>query len=334
MKYTDYYAALGVDRQATQAEIKQAYRKLAHKYHPDISKDAEGESKFKEVAEAYRVLKDEEKRAEYDQLGVHKAGEEFSPRGSSGDYSQYAQQYGDTDASFADVDMADLMAAFAAARNGGAGGGGSGGHAGGFSRQPWPQDGQDFEIEEPVTLEQMYAGSEIDVSVSLPEADAQGMLHRVPRTFRVKVPKGAEDGQRLRLPGKGGPGAQGGKQGDLYIVMRVLPHPLYRVDGKELYMDLPLTPWEAILGASVQVPTLGGAVEMNIPAGTVNGRRLRLTKRGLPKADGSMGDLYAVVRIDVPKEITPQQRELVEQLAASSSFNPRTHFAKFQAGGA
>ncbi len=325
MKYTDYYAALGVDRKATQAEIKQAYRKLAHKYHPDISKDAEGESKFKDIAEAYRVLKDEEKRAEYDQLGVHRAGEEFSPRGAG--HSPHSQQFDDADASFADVDMADLMAAFAAARKGG---GQSGGRGEGFSRQAWPQDGQDFETEEPVTLEQMHAGAEIDVSVSLPELDAQGMLHRVPRTFRVKVPKGAQDGQRLRLPGKGGAGMHGGRQGDLYVVIRVIPHPLYRVDGKELYMDLPLAPWEAMLGASVQIPTLGGTVEMNIPAGTVNGRRLRLAKRGLPGADGSMGDLYAVVRIEVPKEITPQQRELEEQLAKLSTFNPRAHFAKFQ----
>ncbi|GGC61727.1 DnaJ C-terminal domain-containing protein [Undibacterium terreum] len=330
MKYTDYYAALGVDRTATQAEIKQAYRKLAHKYHPDISKDAEGESKFKEVAEAYRVLKDEEKRAEYDQLGIHKDGEEFAPRGG------FAQQPGGghgTDnfnggASFEDVDMADLMAAFAAARKGG------GAHAGGFSRQQWPQDGQDFEIEEPVTLEQLYAGTEIDVSVNLPEHDAQGLVHRVPKTFRVKVPKGAEDGQRLRLAGKGGPGMHGGKQGDLYIVLRILPHPLYRIDGRDLYMDLPLAPWEALLGASVNIPTLGGTVEMNIPANTVNARRLRLARRGLPKADGSMGDLYAVVRIDVPREVTAEERQLYEKLAAQSTFNPRAHYAKFQSGGA
>ncbi|MES2071707.1 MAG: DnaJ C-terminal domain-containing protein [Pseudomonadota bacterium] len=319
MKYTDYYAALGVDRSATKAEIKQAYRKLAHKYHPDISKDKEGESKFKEIAEAYRTLKDDEKRAEYDQLGVHKAGEDFVPPGG------FAQQFEDADGTFSDVDMADLMAAFASARHG---------HHGGHARQQRPMHGQDFEMEEPVMLEQVYTGAEIEVSVSLPEYDAQGLLHRVPRTFRVKVPKGAEDGQRLRLPGKGGPGMHGGKHGDLYIKMRILPHPLYRVDGKDLYMDLPLTPWEATLGASVHIPTLGGTVEMSVPAGTANGRQLRLAKRGLPRADGSMGNLYAVVRIEVPKVISPEERELYQKLAAQSSFHPRAHFAKFQTGGA
>ncbi|HTD02250.1 DnaJ C-terminal domain-containing protein [Undibacterium sp.] len=321
MKYTDYYAALGVDRNATKADIKQAYRKLAHKYHPDISKDKEGESKFKEIAEAYRILKDDEKRAEYDQLGVHKAGEDFAPRGD------FSQNFGDSEAAFADVDMADLMAAFAAARQGGH-------RAGGHAQQQRPLHGQDFEIEEPITLEQVYTGTEIDASVSLPEHDEHGLVHRVPRTFRVKIPKGAEDGQRLRLPGKGGPGLHGGKQGDLYIVMRVLPHPLYRVDGKELYMDLPLTPWEAVLGASVKIPTLGGTVEMSVPAGTVNGRQLRLAKRGLPRADGTMGNLHVVVRIEVPKEIAPQERELYQQLAAQAGFNPRGHFEKFLRGGA
>ncbi len=321
MKYTDYYAALGVERNATKAEIKQAYRKLAHKYHPDISKDKDGESKFKEIAEAYRTLKDDEKRAEYDQLGVHKAGEEFSPRGD------FSRQYEDADASFSDVDMADLMAAFAAARQGGAQG-----HGQGQARQQRPWPGQDFEIEEPVTLEQVYTGAEIDVSISVPEHDEHGLAHRVPRKFRVKVPKGAADGQRLRLPGKGGQGLHGGKPGDLYIVMRVLPHPLYRVDGKELFMDLPLAPWEAVLGASVKIPTLGGTVEMRVPPGTINGRQLRLAKRGLPGPDETMGNLHVVVRIEVPKEVTAQQRELYEKLAAEAGFNPRTHFDKFQRG--
>src|SRR5690606_18095290 len=151
-----------------------------------------------------------------------------------------------------------------------------------------------------------------------------GLLHHVPKTFRIRIPKGASDGQRLRLPEKGGTGLRGGKPGDLYIVMNIQPHKFYRVSGNDLYIDLPLAPWEAVLGASVQIPTLGGLVEMTIPAGTAAGRKLRLGKRGLPAPnDGVHGDLYAVVRIDVPKTLTERERELFSQLAAASSFNPR-----------
>jgi curved DNA-binding protein len=309
MKFKDYYSALGVERDATAAEIKQAYRKLAHKYHPDVSKDPEGEEKFKEVAEAYATLKDQEKRDVYDQLGRHQQGENVQPP------PDWQQTFNESDVSFGDVDMADILAAFAASR-----------HAGGQAHQRRPAHGQDYEVKAPITLEQIYAGGEIDVNLNLPEYDQQGLLHRVPRTFRVKVPKGAEDGQRLRLPGKGGQGSNGGKNGDLYVVMVLIPHPLYRVSGKDLYIDLPLAPWEAVLGASVQVPTLGGKVELTVPAATAANRQFRLARRGLPSAGGETGNLFAVVRIEVPKSATPRERELFGQLAAESTFNPRAHF--------
>jgi curved DNA-binding protein len=310
MKFKDYYSALGVERTASAAQIKQAYRKLAHKYHPDISKDPAGEEKFKEIAEAYATLKDGEKRAAYDQLGSHRAGENVEPPHS------WQQGFAADGAAFGDVDMADILAAFAASRQGG-----------GPGARVRPARGEDYEVNAPITLEQIYDGGETDVRLSMPEYDEHGKLHRVPRTYRVRVPKGAEDGQRLRLSGKGGQGRDGGKHGDLYVVMKVIPHPLYRVSGKDLYLDLPLTPWEAVLGAAVLVPTLGGKVELNIPAGTAANRQFRLARRGLPSATGEAGNLYAVVRIEVPPAPTVRERELFEQLAAESKFNPRQHLS-------
>lgn len=309
MKYVDYYKVLGLERNATQADIKKAYRSLAHKYHPDVSKEAKAEEQFKQVAEAYATLKDPEKRAAYDNLGTYRQGEDFVPP------HQWQEQFNESAASFSDVDLADLLAAFAAAQR--------------AERQHRPMHGQDFEVALPITLEQIYNGAETEINISLPEYDNQGLLHRVPRTFRVNVPKGASDGQRLRLPGKGGTGLNGGKPGDLYLVMKVQPHPIYRVDGRDLYMDLPLAPWEAVLGTTVQLPTLGGTVEMTIPPNTVAGRKLRLAKRGLPAGDHANGDLYALVHIEVPKTATDRERELYEQLAAASSFKPR---AQFQTG--
>jgi curved DNA-binding protein len=307
MKFKDYYQVLGLERTATAAEIKTAYRKLAHKFHPDVSKDPAGEAKFKEIAEAYATLKDPEKRAEYDQLGQRRPGENFEPP------RDWQNQFHESASAFDDVDLADLLAAMAAARHG------QGRGAGG----PLKRAGQDYEVTTEVSLEQVYEGAEIDVGIAVPEYDAQGLQHRVPRTFRVRVPKGLQDGQRLRLAGKGGQGTGGGKNGDLYIMMRLKAHPRYRLSGKDLYTDLPLTPWEAVLGAAVEVPTLGGTVELTIPAGTMAARRFRLAKRGLPGADGEHGNLYAVVRIEVPKTVDAEERKLFEQLAAHSRFNPR-----------
>jgi curved DNA-binding protein len=310
MKYKDYYAALGVGRDASAEEIKKAYRKLAHKYQPDISSDPEGEAKFKEIQEAYATLKDGEKRAAYDQLGRRAPGESFEP---PPDWGQDFGGFGGAE-NFSDVDLADLLAAFAAAR---------GGHQ---TRRP--HHGQDVEASVPVTLEQVHDGAEIEVRLNLPEHDAHGLLHHVPRTFRVKIPKGATDGQRLRLAGKGGPGLHGGPAGDLYIVMKLQPHPLYRVSGRDLYLDLPLTPTEAVLGATVEVPTLRGRVELKVAPGTAAGRQLRLAKRGLPAPHGGHGDLYAVAHIEVPKSPNARERELYAELAKASDFNPRAHFSQ------
>jgi curved DNA-binding protein len=309
MKYKDYYQALGIERGASADEIKKAYRKLAHEYHPDVSKDPKGEEKFKEIVEAYATLKDPEKRKEYDRLGRHSAGENFSPP------PDWGQQFGAGGTSFDDLDLADILSAFTSGRRGGGRG------RGGFA-----VPGQDYEVNAPVTLEQISNGGEIDVNVELPEYDQHGLLRRVPRTFRVTIPRGAAAGHRMRLAGKGEPGRNGGKPGDLYVALEIAPHRLYRVSGRDLVIDLPLAPWEAVLGAVVQIPTLGGRVELSIKPGTTAGQRLRLAKRGLPSADGRVGDLYAIVHIEVPKTVTPRERELYEQLAEVSDFNPRKQF--------
>jgi curved DNA-binding protein len=308
MKYVDYYNVLGLDRSASQEDIKKAYRRLAHKHHPDVSGNAGADEKFKEIAQAYATLKDPEKRAAYDELGRHPQGEDFVPP------RQWQQQFQDTGTEFADVDLADLLAAFAAARH-------ADHHGGSHS----PMRGPDYEIPIPITLEQIYSGARTDVTVAVPDYDANGLLHRTPKTFSVHIPKGATDGQRLRLPSKGGAGTRGGPAGDLYLVMNLQPHRLYRPSGNDLYIDLPLTPWEAVLGASVRIPTLGGPVDISIPAGTVADRKLRLAKRGLPAANGVQGDLYAVCRIDVPRKPSAGERALFQQLAAESAFNPRAH---------
>lgn len=306
MKFTDYYAVLGVKRDATPAEIKAAYRKLAHKYHPDVSKEKDAEQRFKEVAEAYQTLSDKEKRAAYDQLGKQQPGEEFRPP------PDWQQQYGETNFSFDDLDFADLFSRMHAA----------GRHAGHGGR-PFPQPGEDFELPAEITLEQAFHGTDLDLDLGMPEYDAQGVMRRVQRKFTAHIPKGATDGQRLRLPGKGGKGRNGGHDGDLYLKISLRPHPLFRPSGHDLYMDLPLAPWEAVLGTSVEVPTLGGAVRLKIPPGTQSGRQLRLARRGLPKPRGEEGDLFVIAQIVVPESPGAEEKALFERLAAESKFDAR-----------
>ena len=307
MKYKDYYAVLGVERNADTDAIKKAYRKLAHKYHPDVSKDPAGEEKFKEIADAYQTLKDAEKRAAYDQLGSHQPGQEFQPP------PDWGKQFGDTHSSFDDIDLSDLFAGLA--------GGGRRG-SGGAIRMP----GQDYEVTAHITLEDACRGATVDLDLAVPQYDEHGRLHRVPRSFKARIPKGATDGQRLRLRGKGGKGANGGHDGDLYLNIALHPHSLFRVSGHDLYLDLPLAPWEAALGAVVEVPTLGGSVHLKVPPGTHAGQKLRLAGRGLPKPHDGEGDLFAIVQIVVPTVLSEAERGLFKQLAEGSNFNPRGHF--------
>ncbi|HVC29241.1 MAG TPA: DnaJ C-terminal domain-containing protein [Gammaproteobacteria bacterium] len=305
MKYKDYYTVLGVVRTAGAAEIKSAYRKLARKYHPDVSKEKDAEERFKDIAEAYQTLKDPEKRAAYDQLGKQRPGEEFKPP------PDWQQRYSDTQFSFDDIDLADLFAGL---------------RGGGTRRAHAPMAGQDYEAVVHLTLEQAFHGTQVNVDLSMPEYDAQGVMHRVPQVFNARIPKGVTDGQRMRVPGKGGAGINGGRAGDLYLTIALHPHPLFRISGHDLYLDLPLAPWEAVLGTSIEVPTPAGQVRLKVPAGTRAGQQLRLPKRGLPKPSTGAGDLYAIVQIVVPSEPSEEERALFTQLAAASQFNPRGHF--------
>ncbi len=309
MKYKDYYKTLGVEKNAGAAEIKKAYRKLAHKYHPDVSKEANAEEKFKEVAEAYETLKDKDKRAAYDQLGSHQPGQDFRPP------PDWQQQYGDAHFSFEDIDLSDLFAGLR---------GGRARARGGAGKIPIP--GEDYEVAVHITLEEAYRGTEVELDLSMPEFDANGRMRRVPHAVKARIPKGATDGQRLRLPGKGGRGFNGGRDGDLYLNIVLHPHALFRVSGHDLYLDLPLAPWEAVLGISVDVPTPGGPVRLKVPPGTQAGQKLRLGRRGLPKPRAGEGDLYAVVQIIVPGVVSEHERTLYRQLADGSRFNPRGHF--------
>ncbi len=302
MKYVDYYKVLGLERDATEADIRKAYRSLAHKYHPDVSKEPDAENKFKEVAEAYATLKDPEKRAAYDDLGRHQPGDDFVPP------NQWQQHFHESSGDFSDVDLSDLLKAFAEAQREG---------AANYARRP--RHGETFEFTMPVTLEQVYNGAETEISVAVPDYDAQGLLHRVPKTFRIRIPKGAADGQRLRLAGKG----------DLFVTMKLQPHRYFQLDGNDLTLQVPLAPWEAVLGTTVEIPTLGGPVALTIPPGTVAGRKMRLSKRGMPGSGGVQGDLYAVITIEVPATVTEREKALYTELAAASSaFEPhRQRFA-------
>lgn len=292
MKYKDYYETLGVSRDADLEQIKKAYRKLARTYHPDMSKAADAEARFKDVAEAYATLKDAGKRAAYDELGHPKAGAEFAPP------PQWQQDFATGGQAFEDLDLADLLAAF-----------GQGQRRPGAD--PGPAKGRDFESAVTITLADARKG----VTVNLGLADASGQ-----RTLEVTIPPGVRQDQKLRLRGKGGKGHNGGPDGDIYLHIALAPHAVFRPDGLDLYFDLALTPWEAALGAAVEVPTLDGPVLLTVPVGTRSGRKLRLRGRGL--ADGH-SDIYAIVHIDIPANITEPERALYLELARISNFNPR-----------
>ncbi len=310
MKYKDYYKTMGVDRKASPEEIKKTYRKLARKYHPDVSKEPGAEEKFKEVSEAYETLHDPEKRAAYDQLGSFQPGQDFRPPPG------WEQQFGGDPFSTEGIDLSDLFAAFT----------GKGRGAGRGAKNPVA--GQDYEVNAHITLEEAYNGTELELTLTAAEPDGKGRMRRIPRTLKVRIPKGATDGQRLRLTGKGGKGQNGGRDGDLYLNVNLHPHPFFRVSGHDLYLDLPLAPWEAVLGATVQVPTLGGDVRLKVPPGTHAGQQLRIADRGLPKPHRGAGNLFAIVQIAVPTVLGEHERELYQSLADASSFNPRGHFQK------
>lgn len=292
MKYKDYYDILGVPRTASLDDIKKAYRKLARTHHPDMSKAPDAEVRFKEIGEAYATLKDEAKRAAYDELGHPKPGAEFRPP------PQWQEDFAPGGMSFEDLDLADLLAAM-----------GRGQRAG--PQHAMPLKGQDFETSVNITLEDARRGSTVNLTLADGAAE---------RTLQVTIPPGASQNQKLRLRGKGGKGVNGGPDGDIYLHIKLAPHKVFRPDRHDLYFDLALAPWEAVLGTEIEVPTLDKPVLLTVPPGTRSGQKLRLRGRGLV-ADQS--DLYAIVHIDVPRTLSSRERELFQELANVSSFNPR-----------
>lgn len=311
MKYKDYYGILGLERNAGAEDIKKAYRKLARKYHPDVSKEKDAEEKFKEVSEAYETLRDDEKRAAYDRLGQRSAGQDFRPP------PEWWREFAGADAGqadFGEMDLSDLLAGLR--------------HGFGARRgaEHFAMRGQDFEASVPITVEQAYHGTEVSLDLTVPEYGEDGFARRVPRTIKARIPKGATEGQKLRLPGKGAPGFGGGEPGDIYLNISLAPHPLYRVTGHDVYLDLPVAPWEAALGASIDVPTLAGPVRLRVPPRSRGGQKLRLGGRGLPKPGGGHGDQYAILQVAMPPTLSEAEKKLFEQLAQASRFNPRRHF--------
>ncbi|HTO45172.1 MAG TPA: DnaJ C-terminal domain-containing protein [Burkholderiales bacterium] len=312
MKYKDYYRILGVERSANEEVIKKAYRKLARKYHPDVSKEKDAEEKFKEVSEAYEVLKDADKRKAYDTMGFYQPGQEFRP---PPDWEQQFRGGGAQD--MEDLDLFELLSGLGIGRGGfRARGGGAG------LRMP----GQDYEVTAHLNVEDVARGTELEVPMTVSEVSGDGQLHRTTRTVKVRIPKGATQGQRLRVPGKGGAGHGGGPDGDLYVNIELKPHDLFRVTGHDLYLEVPVAPWEAALGAEVQIPTLDGRVSVKVPAASRAGQKLRVRGKGLPRPGGGEGDLYAVLQIVTPSVLSEREKELYRELQQASSFNPRGHF--------
>ena len=319
MTYKDYYTILGVDRSASQDEIQNAYRKLARKYHPDVNKELGAEDTFKDVGEAYEVLKDPEKRKKYDRYGsAWKAAQESGGAPPPGYEDVWFDIRGVPDDAFSG--SSEFSSFFeqlfgSNARRGGARRSPGAGYRGGS--WSWTTAGADREARLTLSLEDAARGGPRDLSLSDPETGQT-------KTYTVTIPKGVRPGQRIRLAGLGGKDMGGGQRGDLYLRVELLPHAVYRLEGRDLYTTIVVTPWEAALGAEATLSTLEGEVRVKIPAGSSTGRRIRLRDRGFPDAKAGAGDLYAEIQIAVPKALTDDERRLFEELAQCSTFQPRS----------
>lgn len=289
MEYKDYYKILGLTKEATQDEIKRVYRKLARKYHPDISKESNAEEHFKEVGEAYEVLKDPEKRAAYDQLVADlQAQRDFRPPPPRSGGAAHSADFDDF--------LANL---FGQRGRGGAG-------------RVYQENGEDVHAKVSIDLEDAYRGATRSLNLRSFQQE---------RSLNIKIPKGVKQGQHIRLQGQGNPGIGGGAAGDLYLEIAFNPHPLYRVEALDVYLELPIAPWEAALGGSVKVPTPDGAVDMKIPAGASSGRKLRLKGRGIPAQ--TPGDFYVTLKVVMPDTFSDKAKALYSELAREQAFNPR-----------
>jgi curved DNA-binding protein len=310
MEYKDYYQTLGVSREATQDEIKKAFRKLARKYHPDVSKEKNAEARMKEVNEAYAVLSDPEKRAAYDQVGQgNRAGQEFRPPpdwdagfefSGRGPFDSRASEFSDF--------FSELF----------------GRHGGGEGAR-FQSRGEDHHAKILLDLEDAYRGATRLITLRAPSVDNEGHVGVVDRSLEVRIPKGVHEGQIIRLAGQGNSGFGGGPAGDLYLEVHFNPHSRYRIDGRDVYATLPVAPWEAALGASVRSVLPDGAVDVRVPEGSQSGRKLRLKGRGIPaaQAGGQSGDLYLVLEVVLPPAKSAKARELYESMARELAFDPR-----------
>jgi curved DNA-binding protein len=309
MEFKDYYQIMGVPRDATQDEIKRAYRKLARKYHPDVSKEANAEARFKELGEAYEVLKDPEKRTAYDQLGPNwKSGQEFHPPPGWNQGFEFHGGNVSGDGSFEFSDFFESL--FGKGFN-------RGGHTGFHAR------GGDAYAKVLINLEDAYHGTTRALTLKHSEMGADGRPHIKERTLKVHIPKGVRQGQYIRLTGQGDPGIGQGEAGDLYLEVALQTNGMYRVEAQDVYLDLPVAPWEAALGANVNVPTPTGTVDLKIPSGSSNGRKLRLKGRGIP--GNPNGDLYVILNIALPEADSDAAKAAYREMARTFNFNPRKH---------
>lgn len=324
VKYQDYYEILGVPRNASQDTIQSTYRKLARKYHPDINNAKGAEDKFKQIGEAYEVLGNAEKRKKYDQLGKNwHMGEDFSPppgwssaaTGNTGrstggfEFEGFGSGFSDFfDTLFGgfgrsrDEDEDPVTYAF----------------SGQFNRK-----GQDHEAELTIPLDDAYRGARRSISLKTVVSDGSGRQRTINKTYDVQIPKGVTEGKRLRLGGQGGDGSGEGKRGDLYLTIHIAPHAQFRVSGKDIEVDVPVTPWEAALGAKVSVPLVEGSAQITLPPGIESGRKIRVRNKGLGGSGADSGHLYALIKIVVPDNLSPEERRLFEELAKVSKFSPR-----------
>jgi len=309
--YQDYYAILGVSKTATQEEIQRAYRKLARKYHPDINKESTAEEKFKQINEAYEVLGDPEKRAKYDQFDSGWDGQ-FANQGYQGDDNVRFR--------FSNADQGQFSDFFQNLFGGGWNFGEETKFRGGGTRR---RRGRDHEVTINITLADAYHGARKSIELERVEADSTGRPTRTRRSYEVTIPPGVTDGSLIRLAGQGGSGSGGGEAGDLFLRVNILPDSRFTLNGHDLATTVDITPWEAALGAKVLVPTVDGRINLTVPVGTQSGQTLRVRGKGMPVASGRYGDLLVNVRIVVPKHLSAKERQLFEELAKESRFDPR-----------
>jgi curved DNA-binding protein len=318
MEFKDYYEILGVESDADDKAIKTAYRKLARKYHPDVSSHEKAEAKFKEVAEAYEVLKNTEKRAEYDELRQYASrGQGFQPPPGW----QSSGHSPDFDGATAQHDFSDFFSSIF-------GGPESAEQPGFGSRQSFDIQGQDVETDLPIFLEDTLADVSKTISIRLPHREADGRVVNVDKRLNIKIPAGVSDGKRIRLKGQGGEGIGDAPPGDLYLRIRLVPHPLFDVEAHNLIITVPLAPWEAALGCKIEVPTLSGKINLSIPPNSQTGQRMRIKGKGLVR-EGGHGDLYAVLKVVMPSDSSSEEvRQQWQKLAIDAAFEPRAEWRK------